>query len=70
MAPVRVESDLTVSPGEAGNICNQEAECRLVIMANRCESDVRRKECKVQRTVDGEITIIIKIEWQITKSWG
>ena len=63
MARVRAGSDVRVFPEEAWNVCNRGADCRLVIIANRCKSCVRRKECRVQRTVDGEIAIMVKIEW-------
>ena len=63
MDQVTVRSNLKVFPGEAKNVCNQGAECRLGVMGNRYKRCMRRNECKVQRTVDGEIAIMVKMEW-------
>ena len=63
-----VGSDMGVFTVGAGNVANQGAGHRVVIMANRCECCAGRKDYKVQRTVDREKAIILLIEWQSTES--
>ena len=66
---VMVGSDMGDFTGSATNVANQEADHSVVIMVNRCECYAGRKDCKVQRTVDREKAIIIRIEWQSAKYW-
>ena len=55
-----VRRDLGIFAGEARNVSNQRLNPRMVIMVDRSECCARKE---VQRTVDGEKTIVIEIKW-------
>jgi len=57
-----VKRDLWIFAGEARNVSNQRFNPRMAIMVDRSDCCVR-KDGKVQRTVDGEKTIVIEIKW-------
>ena len=61
-----VGSDMGVFTGSSGNVTNQGADHRVVIMVNRCGCCSRSK---VHRSVDGEKAILLLIEWQSAKYW-
>jgi len=57
-----VRRDLRIFAGEARNISNHRLNRRVAIMVDESDCCARR-DGKVQRTVDGEKTIMIEVQW-------
>jgi len=57
-----VRRDLRIFAGEARNVSDQRLNRRVTIMVDRCNCCARR-DSKIQRTNDGEKTIMIEIKW-------